>query len=274
MILLAVAVAAAGPWTRGEDAYYVRFGPDVYVPWAYVDPLTGQPVETDRRYLGVQAGVYGEVGLPSDWPVQVVFAAPLSVGSLTFETDAGRGRATTWRPGDLRVGLQAALGRDRPLAVLVEAKIPGYANGSIGANQGIYQNQFPKPGDGQIDLGLHVLGGVTKGKLWSELSLGWVHRTEVFVGWDVDLRFVDGVAFANTTGARVGRAYVMLKVQGRWNPVDDDVSREWLGVGPSVLYDLSPGLAIEGYGTWEPTSAQAARGIGAGVGVSVRRPKP
>jgi hypothetical protein len=125
-----------------------------------------------------------------------------------------------------------------------------------------------------VDLGAHLLGGVSKGKVWSELSLGWIHRTEAFVGWDVDLKYVDGVAFSNTTGLKVGSAFLMWKTAGRWNPVDDDVSREFLGLGPAVLVDVEPGLAVEGYVTWEPTSAQAARGLGVGVGVSLRRPKP
>jgi hypothetical protein len=266
-----VSVAIAGPWTRHDGEYYARIGADGYVPRVYVNPLTGAPVDTDRRYLGVQLGVYGEVGLLKKWPLQLTAAAPATVGTLTFETAAGMGRATTYRFGDARIALQTALHREWPLALAIESKLPLYANDRVGREQGIYQEQFPKPGDGQIDLSAFLLAGGAKDRWWGELAVGWVHRTEAFVGWDVDLRFVDGIAFGGTFGAHVGDAYLMIKTDGRWNPVDDDVSREWLAVGPSVLYDISDAIGLEARFSYEPTSAQAARGYGFGIGVSHRK---
>ncbi len=274
MLQWLIAAALAGPWTRDQGDYYARAGFDGYVPRVYVNPLTGNPVDTDRRYLGLQGGFYGEFGLCKQWPLQLTIAAPFTMGSLTFETASGVGRATTYRFGDSRLGLQTALTKKFPVALALDAKVPMYANDDVGHGKGVYQQQFPKPGDGQVDLGLWALGGAAKGKSWGELAVGWVHRTQAFVGWDVDLRFVDGVGFATTVGTHQGDAYLMLKADGRWNPVDDDVSREWLAVGPAILYDVNKHLGIEARVTYEPTSAQAARGYGFGVGLSRRAPAP
>ena len=257
--------ALAGPWTRDQGDYYARIGADAYVPRVYVNPLTGNAVDTDRRYLGLQTGFYGEIGLLKAWHVQVTAAAPFTRGSLTFETSAGTGRATTYRLGDARLGVQTALTRKFPLALAVDAKLPLYDNDRVGQHQGVYQAQFPLPGDGQVDLGLWAHGGAAKGKVWSELAVGWVHRTGPFV---------DGIGLTTTLGAHLGDAFLMFKADGRWNPVDDDLSREWLALGPAVLYDVSRKVGLEARVSYEPTSAQAARGLGFGVGISHRVPSP
>lgn len=274
MILALLATAWAGPWTRGFGEYYAHVGADYYIPRVYVDPLTGQPVDTDRRYFGQQYGFYGEVGVSKGWKVQIGAAAPLSIGSLTFEAPGGMGRATTYRAGDLRVFGQVALARKLPIAAVVEVKVPLYANGAVGRGQGVYAPNFPKPGDGQVDTTLWVTagGGLPKGS-WIEGAVGWVHRTELFVGWDTDLQFTDGIGATATVGTKAGKVLPMLKIDGRFNPVDDDLTREWLAVGPAVLWDVHEKVSLEARVSYDVWAAHAASGLGFGLAVSSRRPR-
>lgn len=276
MIAIWFATAAfAGAWTRDAGDYYAHIGADYYVPRVYVDPLTGRPVATDRRYFGQQYGFYGEFGLSKAWPVQVGAAVPLSIGSLTFDANGGTGRATTWRLGDARVFGQIALSKHAPLALVADFKIPMYANGGVGAHQGVYQPDFPKPGDGQIDASLWFTGGggIPHTSMWAEGAVGWVHRTEVFVGWNTDLHFTDGIGVNATCGGHLGKAILMAKLDARFNPVNDELTREWLTVGPAMMFDVAPGLAIEGRFAYDAWAAHAAKGMGFGVGISSRHPK-
>jgi hypothetical protein len=276
-LILAIfaASASAGAWTRGFGDYYAHIGADYYVPRVYVDPLTGRAVETNRRYLGQQYGFYGELGVSKGWKAQVGLVVPFSIGSLTFEAPGGMGRATTWRAGDARIFGQVAVARKLPIAAIVEVKVPLYANDDVGKNQGVYQPDFPKPGDGQVDTGVWLTAGagIPKTALWAEGALGWVHRSEWFVGWDTDVSFTDGIGLNGTFGGKAGKLIAMVKIDGRVNPVDDDLTREWIAVGPAVLYDIHPKLSLEARVSYDVWAAHAASGVGFGLALSSRRPQ-
>ena len=62
-------------------------------------------------------------------------------------------RATTARAGDLRGAVQVALHPKAPLALAVDVKVPAYANGKVGQEFMALAEVFPKPGDGQVDVG-------------------------------------------------------------------------------------------------------------------------
>ena len=277
--LVGAAPAQAGAWTRGFGEHYVKVGADSYVGLAWVDPETGEPV--DARYFGEQISLYGEVGVLPVWPLQVSVQVPLSIGTLDFGHDsfaeAGRGRATTTRLGDLRVAVQTAILRKGfQLGLGAEVKVPMYANDSVGGEFGSWKPAFPLPGDGQVDVTpALVFGGSLPGTpLYAQGSVGYRFRTEAFVGWDTDLEFVDGIPFSASLGLDKGRLVVQVGVDGLKNVQADAVTREWLGVSGTVLVTVWKGLAIEGRFGGEPWAHNAPQGLSFGVGLSWRPPYP
>jgi len=278
-VLLALSLANAahaGAWTRAYGSYYAKAGFDVYIAGNYTigDRIAGE----GQTYFGKQLNLYGEVGVLPWWPVQLVAQLPaVNAGTLhegAIDFSATSARATTVRVGDLRVSLQTAVHPKLPLAVAIEAKIPCYANGRVGIDYGAaFQELFPLPGDGQVDLTGWFLAGasIENTPLWNDFAVGYRHRTEWFVGWSTDVVFVDGIAFGDTFGATLGRWTPMLRVDGIVNPKQDDVTRQYLAVAPQLLVDLEHGIALEARVSFDVWARNAAQGIGGGVGVSMRR---
>ncbi|MGC6491929.1 MAG: hypothetical protein ACON5B_03740 [Myxococcota bacterium] len=280
LLLLALwgGVAEAGPWTRGFGEHYVKLGSDTYLPFRFEDPVRGV---VDDTYVGELISAYGEVGLTPGHPIQLTASVPLSIGVVNFEREQGgidvTGTATVVRVGDIRLGLQTALlpPRIAPVAVGVEFKIPGYANDSVGQDEGTWQTVFPRPGDGQLDMTVWLLGGTSflGGKGWVEAWLGYRWRSSIFMGWTVDEDFVDfadSIPFRLTVGGRVGPALLMGQVDGWVNAVREDLTREAISVGPAVLVDVYKTLAIEGRVGVEPWALKGAQGVSVGVGLSWR----
>ncbi len=266
--------ALAGGWTKDAGEAYTKLGADLYRPTTFVMPGADRP--TAGQYLGQQYGMYAEVGVSRGHPIQLSLSLPLAVGAVTTthgdDDEAIPVRATTVRPGDLRVAAQVALHPTAPLSASVEAKIPLYANGSVGAAYPVFAALFPKPGDGQLDLTGWLSAGLQPFEDgFLEASVGYRHRTEVFVGWLTPLRFVDGVVFASKLGRRFGRVLPILGVEGVVNPVSDAVTRQSVTLYGTALVDVADGWAVEPRLSAEPWARNTSRGFGAGLGLSYRR---
>lgn len=274
--LLVSPAAHAGAWTRDLGSFYAKVGLDLYGARNFT--LGGRVAGEGQSYFGRQLNLYGEAGLMPWWRVQLVASLPVVSSGTLFESKvkipASGPRATTVRVGDLRVGLQAAVHPDLPLAVQVEAKIPMYSNRRVGLDYGrSYQELFPLPGDGQVDLTFWFLGGfaVKDTPLWNDAGVGYRYRSEWFVDWSPDLEFVDGIAFYDTFGATLGRWVPMLRVDGIVNLRSDEVTRQYVALGPVLLVDLVEGLAVEARFSADLWSRNAAQGFGGGIGISIRR---
>jgi hypothetical protein len=283
--------ARAGAWTRGAGEFYAKAGANVYSAYRFVAP--GQSEPTDVRYLGQQYAVYAEAGLLPGHKGQLSVSAPLVVGTSRAELTDLLGtvafRATTVRLGDLRAAAQVALSRKLPISAAIEAKIPLYANGGVGADYPTYAQLFPKPGDGQVDLVGWVYAGASPlPQGFAEVGLGYVHRTEWFVGWDelsrrvaaaqdpasepgADLSFVDGLAFQAKLGRRFGPALPILGLDGQLALASSPWTRRYVGISASALVDVAQGVAIEPRIATELWAKAASQGIAAGLGLSVRR---
>jgi hypothetical protein len=262
--------AAAGAWTREFGSGYAKFGADYYQPSAYVDPQTGEA--TDLRYFGQQYSVYVEMGVLPVHPMQVTASVPLSIGATSFGEG---GRATTTRLGDARLAFQSALLQHGfQLSVAAEVKVPLYRNGDVGGDFGTYQAVFPYPGDGQIDLTERVLfGGSIPGvPAWAEGSVGYRHRTELFLGWEPGITLVDGVPYRASVGIRGGPLSAILNLDGIVNIRADLVTRAGASLGPTAMVTLWRGLALEGRVQRDLYARHAAVGWGYGLGISWRAP--
>lgn len=277
LLLALCGPAEAGAWTRAWGELYVKGGVDVYKALRFVLPGTSTPV--DGSYFGQQASLYGEAGLSKGHPVQLGLSLPVVNGDArTTATDAlGDIEVHTGvtRMGDLRLLPQIALSRKHPISLAVEAKIPLYANGKIGNSAYTWQELFPRPGDGQVDLTAWLAAG---GSAWEggffELSAGYRWRTEAFVGWSTSARFVDGVPAIAKVGHRLGPALLLVDVDVLVNVAQSDITRQWLRTGFGALIDLGDkGVAVELRAAGEPWARAASQGIGGGVGLSYRKPR-
>lgn len=273
MITLLASPALAGAWTKELGDGYAKVGAELYAALRYVGP--GELGGDGGTYLGHQYGAYGEVGVLPGWKGQVSGSLPLVVGTHTamYSDPFGTAeiRATTVRTGDLRVALQAAIHPELPLAVAVDLKVPTYANGTVGDAYPVYRELFPKPGDGQIDVGASIYGGLSP---WdggfAEVGVGYVHRTEIFVGWDPTFTLSDGVRFAAKGGHTFGRVLPILAVDGILSPSPTEYTRSAVGLSLSALIDLAGGFAIEPRVAADLWAHNTSQGFGAGIGVSIR----
>ncbi|MEO0604640.1 MAG: hypothetical protein AAF211_24615, partial [Myxococcota bacterium] len=178
-------------------------------------------------------------------------------------------RATTARLGDLRVALQTALLRDAPLAVAVEAKIPMYRNGAVGNARINFAELFPKPGDGQVDVTAFVFAGASlSDRTFVEGGVGYLWRTRAFVGWETDVRYVDGLRGVAKLGHTVGRVLGVIGLETQLAFAPDDVTRRFVVANTSALIDLGRGLSLEPRLGYELIAQNASQGIGAGLGLS------
>jgi hypothetical protein len=286
LLLCLPGLASAGPWTKALGEHYVKVGADLFYTTDYTDART---TNDDNRagvsqFVGAAVNLYGEVGVFPLWPIQLTLSIPLTIGTSTFFDEAligqgETGRATGVRQGDLRVALQTSILRKGfQLAPSIEVKIPTYGNDSVGKGLGPFRQWVPIPGDGQIDITPMVLMGgsipTPTVPLWVEGGIGYRFRTEAFIGWDTDTVFVDGVPFYASFGAAPGRAWIVVRVDGLKNIKEDEVSREFVTVGPSVGVTVWKGLAIEARLAGDLAAKNAPRGISAGIGVSWRYPFP
>jgi hypothetical protein len=279
--LLVPSVAHAGAWTKGWGEYYTKIGADYYKAARYVDPSTGEEVE-GLNFFGHQYSVYGEFGVLPVWPLQVSFFVPVSIGISTFEDDMNfdegeTGRASSTHFGDAKVSLQAAiLKKGFQLSPSFDLKIPLYSNDKIGSDFGVWREAFPVPGDGQLDFTgwINLGAGIPKTPMFMQGGVGYRHRSSVFVGWDTDLDFVDGIPFTYTLGANLGPLLGMFQVDGIKNLKEDEITRENLALGVAMFLTVYKGLAVEARFAGEVWANNAAQGISAGVGLSWRMPYP
>lgn len=268
--------ALAGAWGRTLGQAYVKAGADLYLSTDHQD-LSGRRVE-GTVYSSVSPGFYAEVGLLPRWPLHLAVAVPFSIATLRFADpdrfgEGAFGRATTARPGDLRANLHLQL-NDRLVQVALEGelKLPLYENGRIGSSFGPWQDVFPLPGDGQVDLGLSLWigGGIGPAPLWGELSLGHLHRTEWWVGWAPDAILSDAVIGRAALGLRLPRGGLRFGAEGQHAVVVDEHSRSWLALSVSGWLELGHGVALELRGAGEPWARNAGRGLSFGGGLSRR----
>ncbi len=275
--LLATGTAQAGAWTRTQGSFYVKAGEDMYAASEYVAPDYETP--EGQSFLGAQTVLYGEVGLIKQHPVMLVAQVPLAWNTLYLaapggDNPRGRPRASTIRMADVTVSVQTALlPKGKPLATAVSVKVPGYANDGVGKDFGDYQDYFPRIGDGQIDVTAWVLGGASKGKVWSDAAIGYRFRTEAFMGWEnPNLNFLDTLVISDTTGYTAGKLIAMVRFELMKALGTDLYTREGMNIGPLVLYDLNDkGLAIEGRLAFDVWANNATRGMGGGIGLSMRK---
>ncbi len=274
LALLLPSAASAGAWTRAGGSYYTKAGADGF--WALSWEQSGVDARDEDAFLGQQYSLYGEAGLPTGHPLQLSASVPVSIGTLWFvRRDNGAravGRATVRRFGDLRLTPQVALHGSKPIALAVEVKLPMYQVDSVCDQDPTFRELCPRPGDGQIDIKPMILAGGGFGdKGFMEVGVGYLHRTEAFMGWKTDFEFGDSLVVSAGGGRWFGKVLPMLKLDANVAPKNDLVTAQSVRFGPSVLADVAEGVGLEARLQYDFWSVNAPQGLGFGVGIRARK---
>ncbi|MEQ1506083.1 MAG: hypothetical protein ABMB14_27875, partial [Myxococcota bacterium] len=121
------------------------------------------------------------------------------------------------------------------------------------------------------------------GSGFAEAGVGWVHRTEWFVGWPdpvVDdngritpIAFGDGLALRVKGGWRLGRVTPIIGLDARIGAAaDDPFTRQSVTADGAAVIDLGGGFAVEPRVAGELWARNTSQGLGAGLGLSYRGP--
>lgn len=294
MIWLLGSLAVAGPWTKPSGSHYVKVGGDWYRTTRYVLPDEGSGLGSTgdfatEGFFGHQYSVYGEIGISKTIPVQIAARIPLTYSVVQFSAEdtnrAVSGTAHTVRWGDLEVTPQVALSKKKPIAVGVTFKLPMYRVNQI-CDDSVWKDFCGRPGDGQTDITPYFTagGGLFGGKGWVEALVGWRFRTELFYDWDTERTLRDGAVFGGVLGFKAGPFLPMLRVDGILTVPEyiglatkkgyqrDGYTAERITIGPSFLFDIAEGVALEGRGGYELYARNTSIGLSFGAGISWRVP--
>jgi hypothetical protein len=193
--------AAAGPWVKKPAEAYLKLGVASFT----AEESFNQGVSTGLAYTGVTGNLYAEVGLPSD--LQLVVDLPYVMATNQSPQGVNYIQRTF---GDARVELDYALLPELPLTFGLETKIPLYTPVAMRQDSQIQawdqsRNNFPDPGDGNIDITPKLMTGYSFYPVpaWITAELGYRLRLG---------GFVDGVFAAASGGVFVWPEHLALGV--------------------------------------------------------------
>lgn len=236
VVLLLVAGAWAGAWVHAPGHGYTKLGASVFEGAA-------------GSWRGLSG--FAEVGLPAGF--QLTLAAPVGVGTQVVGGIPYR----RWAAGDGELGLSRRLLPAASVSVFVHVPLYGDA---VLADRGSLAERYPDPGDGVVDVDLRVDAGhalrLGASDGWVQAGLGWRHR---------DGAPVDGVIGGAELGVG-GPGFVLLRARAVVNVVADPDTREGLTLG--VGAGVGVGVRVEGWIEDTRLATPAARGTGAGLGIS------
>jgi hypothetical protein len=238
--------ADAGAWVRPFGSIYLKGG----LSWYSGAPVAGSAGVEGTEFDSATYDLYAELGLPLE--LQLIAHVPYVIA--TNQTPIGA-RFINHTLGDLRFELDRAIFQAPfPLAVGVEAKIPGYdpiREQNLPAEMSAFSSgSFPDVGDGNIDITPKLLAGWW----WPEAS-AWFSAE---VGWRARLRgHADGVAGSGGAGVFVIGQTLALGVHAQYfvrveSENLDRPSRGYLSTSGFVL--------LKSLGSWMPRVGLTLRG--------------
>lgn len=254
MFFSLVSLLAAGPWVREPGHSYLKGSMGTF--W-------GEEAE-GLRYSDLQAGLYGELGLPARLGLTAWFPWLLAWNEDT------QGRYVALSGGDAELVLQGQLLRGPlVLALDLRGKFPLYTDRSTERlrRYPAYATRFPVPGDGQVDLELLLEGGTgwRMGEVsgWLQGSIGGRYR---FAG------FSPGIPMSLSLGWSPKGGWLGLEGSALWTPTDDGLSRSWFRIGAFGAWKIGKGLALEAWLGWIFWARYTRTGGGGGLGLSWEPP--
>jgi hypothetical protein len=156
------------------------------------------------------------------------------------------------------------------LALRLEVKVPFY---DVGGVESPLAEQFPAPGDGQLDFSYWIsLGGsIDSLNIYLFAELGYIQRTEVFIGNGIegDITFRDSVGFRTQASYILfDRLHLGVLVNGVMSAASDESTKSYVSLGPVIYCRLWRGLAVEASFFPVVYAKNSAQGMSAGFGLS------
>ncbi|RAL25205.1 hypothetical protein DL240_03065 [Lujinxingia litoralis] len=258
--LLISPAAFAGPWTRDSGEYYVKLGESFYQANAFRTPEGFLVTGVD--YFSATTYMYAEVGLLDALHLQAY--VPMMFARNRF----GQQAYTDLGPGDMTLAVQASpLNLALPTSVRLETKLPLYGRPADGFT--------PARGDQQVDLTLWLSagGGLHELGIYFYGDVGYQHRSSWTPGDSTSGDYSDGFVYLAQVGYNLfDRATLALTSSAVLPFNDDQLSKSYITLGPSVFFPLNERIALEADGYFTPYSRNSAAGWALGLGISVRSP--
>jgi len=274
-IIVAPAVATAGPWVKSTGEVYGKIAVSTFSS-AEVFDLDGERFDPGFTYSNQTYALYAETGLTERLALNINLPMILSMNELSE-----RVRVRNNGLGDLDVSLQAQLydkGRC-PVSARLTVRAPLYPGivsdgatpGTTGAEpsaddpQGLAVRFAPALGDGSYD----ITPAISFGCGLSPIP-GWFG---VEVGPTIRLRgFGDGFIYSGDVGVFVwpGRVALTGRVAGqqRFSADHERPTKYFVNVAGGLIVNIARGFAFEATATYVPIGGFVARGWTYGAGVS------
>ncbi len=280
--------AHAGPWTKNLGQYYGKLSVGGYFANGFRD--AAGVFQEGVRYASVSPALYVEAGV---WDgLQLMAYLPYLAAQNSFdrsEQNTRAGGAPSERAGseyarlslgDTIVGVQwSSPFWALPHALRFEAKLPLY---DVNPPEGVERDNFPAPGDGQLDLTLWASLGASLDAvpLYWFAELGHQFRTEAFLIEEPRLsataitpEYDDSLRWFGQAGYRfLDNKYAILNFQGVWPYAAGAFTKGWVNLGAALFYPVgSRGFALEASFDQAVKVVNAAQGTSVSCGVSISK---
>ena len=255
----------AGPWTKSLGSYYAKLGQSLYLANGFID-TSGEFQSGGASYAGHTTSLYAEIGLAERLQLNAYLPFTVAVNSFPDDWKYMRGGLT-----DSKLAVQWSPLAKHAFAVSAGASIPLY---DVGDYDGPFEERIPMLGDGQVDLTAGVSYGtsIKPIKAYTFAELGYVHRTEWFVGQGpaADRDYRDGLSW----GAQLGRQFFKrptLAIGGNGVvPLSNNrFTKGYASAGVTAYVPIAGPIALEGGAFWTVWARNSARGSSYSLGVSV-----
>lgn len=260
--LIAVPTAQAGPWTKSTGEYYAKLGEGFYSANAF-RTASGELI-TGTDYFSATTYLYAEYGLLDGLHLQTYIPFLAAQNQFSNQTYSDRGL------GDASFALQASpLKLALPTAFRLEAKIPMYSGDRSPNTPG----GVPGRGDAQVDFTawLSAGGGFSSIPLYLYADVGYQYRSQLTFSDTPRGPFSDGAVYIAQIGYTFfDRATLAITSSGLLALKEDNISKSYITVGPSLFVPITDLIALEADAYITPYSRNSADGWNAGLGISFR----
>jgi hypothetical protein len=252
--------AFAGPWTKQSGEFYVKLGESVYSADAFRN-ADGETIE-GTEYLSATTFVYAEYGVLDGLHIQT-YVPLLYARNRVFDESF-----TDFGLGDASIAVQVSpLKLPLPTSLRLDAKVPLYGEPPFGPDAAY----IPARGDGQVDLTAWLSAGAGTASYYFFADVGYQHRTSWTLSHELPGSFSDGFVYHAQVGYWLfGRAVLAINSGGVLPFEQDEISKGYVTVGPSLFFPLTDLIALEADGYFTPYSRNSAAGWSLGLGLSFR----
>ncbi len=260
--ILTTPAVQAGPWTKSTGEFYAKVGEGFYSADAF-RTADGELI-SGTNYFSATTYLYAEYGLLDGLHLQTYIPFLAAQNKFSNQTFSDRGL------GDASIALQASpLKLALPTAFRLEAKIPMYSGDRSPNTPG----GVPGRGDAQVDITawLSAGGGFSSIPLYLYADVGYQYRTQLTFSDTPRGPFSDGAVFIAQVGYNFfDRATLAVTSSGLLALNEDNISKSYITVGPSLFVPITKLIAVEADAYITPYSRNSADGWNLGLGISFR----